>query len=118
MGQTRPIDEAGQFSLANALAVAPAAKRLVLLGDPQQLNQPLKGIHPPGAELSVLEHLAGEGGILTPERGLFLGGTWRMRPFGHGPAPGCGPPLGWRATRRCAVTLSHLDSKVPGSHDE
>lgn len=74
------IDEAGQFSLANALAVAPAAKRMVLLGDPQQLNQPLKGIHPPGTELSVLERLAGEGGILTPERGLFLGETWRMRP--------------------------------------
>ncbi|HUG37371.1 MAG TPA: AAA domain-containing protein, partial [Candidatus Limnocylindrales bacterium] len=74
------IDEAGQFSLANALAVAPAAPRLVLLGDPQQLNQPQKGIHPPGAEASVLEHLAGEGSILSPEQGLFLGETWRMRP--------------------------------------
>ncbi len=73
---TRP----GQFSLANAVAVAPAAPRLLLLGDPQQLNQPLKGIHPPGSEVSVLEHLAGEEGILTPERGLFLGDTWRMRP--------------------------------------
>ena len=30
------IDEAGQFSLTNALAVAPATKRLVLPGDPQQ----------------------------------------------------------------------------------
>jgi uncharacterized protein len=74
------IDEAGQFSLANALAVAPAAPRLVLLGDPQQLNQPQKGIHPPGTEVSVLEHLAGEDGILRPEQGLFLGETWRMRP--------------------------------------
>ncbi len=74
------IDEAGQFSLANALAVAPAAPRLVLLGDPQQLNQPQKGIHPPGTEVSVLEHLAREDGILTPEQGLFLGETWRMRP--------------------------------------
>lgn len=74
------IDEAGQFSLANALAVAPAAPRLVLLGDPQQLNQPQKGIHPPGTEVSVLEQLAGEDGILTPEQGLFLAETWRMRP--------------------------------------
>lgn len=74
------IDEAGQFSLANALAVAPAAPRLVLLGDPQQLNQPQKGVHPPGTEASVLEHLAGEDGILTPEQGLFLAETWRMRP--------------------------------------
>ena len=74
------IDEAGQFSLANAVAVAPAAPRLLLLGDPQQLNQPLKGIHPPGSEVSVLEHLAGKDGILQPDRGLFLGETWRMRP--------------------------------------
>jgi predicted RecB family nuclease len=74
------VDEAGQFSLANAVAVAPAAPRMVLLGDPQQLNQPLKGIHPPGAEVSVLEHLAGEDGILTAEQGLFLAETWRMRP--------------------------------------
>jgi uncharacterized protein len=74
------IDEAGQFSLANALAVAPAAPRLILLGDPQQLNQPLKGVHPPGTEVSVLEHLAGPGGIITSEQGIFLGETWRMRP--------------------------------------
>ena len=40
------IDEAGQFSLANALAVSPAAKSIVLLGDPQQLDQPIKGSHP------------------------------------------------------------------------
>lgn len=74
------IDEAGQFSLANALAVAPVGRSLVLLGDPQQLNQPQKGTHPPGTEVSVLEHLAGDDGILTPDRGLFLGETWRMRP--------------------------------------
>ncbi len=74
------IDEAGQYSLANALAVAPAAPRLILLGDPQQLNQPQKGIHPPGTEVSVLEHLAEEDGIVGPDRGLFLGETWRMRP--------------------------------------
>ena len=32
-------------------------RRLVLLGDPQQLNQPTKGVHPPGAAGSALEHL-------------------------------------------------------------
>ena len=42
------VDEAGQFSLANALACAPAARSLVLLGDPQQLDQPTQGSHPPG----------------------------------------------------------------------
>ena len=37
------VDEAGQMSLANVLACAPAGKNLVLLGDPQQLEQPQKG---------------------------------------------------------------------------
>ena len=51
------IDEAGQMSLADVLAVSQAAKKLVLLGDPQQLERPLKGSHPDGAEKSALEHL-------------------------------------------------------------
>src|SRR5690606_37682737 len=55
------VDEAGQFSLANAVAVSPAADTLVLLGDPRQLDQPQQGVHPPGADLSALDHLlAGE----------------------------------------------------------
>jgi uncharacterized protein len=33
------VDEAGQMSLANALACAQSAKNVVLLGDPQQLEQ-------------------------------------------------------------------------------
>ena len=49
------------MSLANAVAVSPAARNLVLLGDPQQLDQPLQGTHPPGAEASALGHvLAGD----------------------------------------------------------
>ena len=34
------VDEAGQLSLANVLAVSGATENLVLLGDPQQLAQP------------------------------------------------------------------------------
>ena len=51
------IDEAGQMSLANVLAISQAATSSVLLGDPQQLDQPQKGIHPPGAEGSAFDHL-------------------------------------------------------------
>src|SRR5205823_13484403 len=46
------VDEAGQMSLANVLAVSQAASSIVLVGDPQQLDQPQKGVHPPGAEVS------------------------------------------------------------------
>ena len=40
------VDEAAQMSLANVLAVSPAAAGLVLIGDPQQLEQPIQGSHP------------------------------------------------------------------------
>ena len=74
------IDEAGQLSLATALAAAPAAGSLVLLGDPQQLDQPLRASHPPGAERSALGHLLVERPTLPPEEGLFLERTWRLHP--------------------------------------
>jgi uncharacterized protein len=48
------IDEAGQMSLANALAVCQAATSSVLLGDPQQLDQPQKGVHPPARRARLL----------------------------------------------------------------
>jgi predicted RecB family nuclease len=72
------VDEAGQMSLANALAAAPAARTLVLLGDPQQLDQPSKGIHPPGMPTSALAHLLRGEATLRAESGLFLDETWRM----------------------------------------
>ncbi|MBA3331218.1 MAG: ribonuclease H-like domain-containing protein, partial [Actinobacteria bacterium] len=74
------VDEAGQVSLADALAMGTCARNLVLLGDPQQLAQVSQGTHPPGAAASVLEHVLGEDETITSERGLFLGFTWRMHP--------------------------------------
>ncbi len=40
------IDEAGQVSLADALAMGTAARNLILLGDPLQLAQVSQGVHP------------------------------------------------------------------------
>ncbi len=75
------IDEAGQFSLANAIAVSAVAKSIVMLGDPQQLDQPLKGSHPGGAEQSALAHLLGKDNVvMPPELGLFMDKTWRLHP--------------------------------------
>ncbi|MGI8974590.1 MAG: DEAD/DEAH box helicase [Gaiella sp.] len=72
------IDEAGQVSLADALAMGTSARNLVLLGDPQQLAQVAQGTHPEGAGVSVLEHVLGDEVTIPPDRGLFLGTTWRM----------------------------------------
>lgn len=74
------VDEAGQMSLANVLAVSQAAKSIVLLGDPQQLEQPLRGSHPEGADASALEHLLAGAKTIPPDKGLFLEKTWRMHP--------------------------------------
>jgi uncharacterized protein len=74
------VDEAGQLALANAVAISPAAKSLVLLGDPQQLDQPTKGIHPPGAEASALGHLLAGAPTIAADRGVFLDRTWRLHP--------------------------------------
>ena len=74
------IDEAAQMSLANVLAVCPAAKTVILLGDPQQLDQPTQGSHPDGTGVSSLDHvLAGEQTI-SSDQGLFLKDTWRLNP--------------------------------------
>ena len=74
------IDEAGQMSLANVVAAAQAAKNLVLIGDPQQLDQPLQGCHPPGAEKSVLEHLLSEHKTIPESMGLLIPETRRLHP--------------------------------------
>ena len=74
------VDEAGQLSLIDTLAVSQAAKNIVLLGDPQQLKQPVQGSHPEGTEVSALEHMLGDHKTIPVERGIFLNETWRMHP--------------------------------------
>ena len=74
------VDEAAQMSLANVLAVSHAAKRLILLGDPQQLDQPMQGTHPDGTGVSSLEHVLTGRQTIESDRGLFLAETWRMHP--------------------------------------
>jgi uncharacterized protein len=74
------IDEAGQVSLADALAMGTAARNVVLIGDPQQLAQVLQGTHPVGTEASVLTWLLGDAETIPPDRGLFLARTFRLHP--------------------------------------
>jgi len=74
------VDEAGQVSLAYALAASQGAGSLVLLGDPQQLDQPVKGVHPPGTDISALAHLLNGQTTIGDEQGLFLDETWRLHP--------------------------------------
>jgi predicted RecB family nuclease len=74
------IDEAGQVSLADALAMGTCARNVVLLGDPLQLGQVLQGSHPEGSAASVLEHLLGDAGTIPEDGGIFLKRTFRLHP--------------------------------------
>jgi predicted RecB family nuclease len=74
------IDEAGQVSLANVVAMGVSARNLVLVGDQMQLAQPIKGDHPGESGLSVLEYVLGDRATVPPGRGVFLAVTRRMHP--------------------------------------
>lgn len=74
------VDEAGQVSLANLVAIGLSAKRIILLGDQMQLGQPIQGQHPRESGLSVLDYFLEGHATVPPERGFFLGETWRMHP--------------------------------------
>jgi uncharacterized protein len=77
---TLVVDEAGQLSLANVLAVSGAGRSVVLVGDPQQLAQPSQAAHPPGSGASALEHVLGGKATMPDDAGLFLDETYRMHP--------------------------------------
>lgn len=74
------VDEAGQVSVANLVAMATSARNVVLLGDQMQLGQPIQGVHPGESGLSSLDYLLQGAATIAPERGIFLETTYRMNP--------------------------------------
>jgi predicted RecB family nuclease len=74
------IDEAGQVSLANVVAMGTSARNIVLVGDQMQLSQPIKGTHPGGSGRSALEHLLEGQATVPSDQGVFLPVTRRMHP--------------------------------------
>ena len=75
------------MSLANVLAVSQAAKTVVLIGDPQQLDQPMQGSHPEGTDVSALDHYLSGEQTISPDKGLFLEQTWRLHPVSASSPP-------------------------------
>ncbi|WP_242448281.1 ATP-binding protein [Cellulomonas sp. WB94] len=74
------IDEAGQFALADTVAVSVAARNLLLLGDPQQLPQVTQGTHPEPVDRSALGWLTDGHDTLPDDLGYFLARSWRLHP--------------------------------------
>jgi len=85
------VDEAGQVSLANAIAMSRSANNLVLLGDQMQLEQPIQGTHPGDSGMSSLQYTLKDlktsqedapayHSVVPADYGIFLGETRRMHP--------------------------------------
>ena len=74
------VDEASQVNLANIAASARSAENIILLGDQNQLEQPIQGSHPGESGKSALTYYT-EGQTTVPEdRGIFLPISYRMHP--------------------------------------
>lgn len=74
------VDEAGQMAMSQVLAASRACRNLILLGDPQQLEQPQKGAHPEGSGVAALTHLLDGMHVMPEGKGLFLSVTKRINP--------------------------------------
>ncbi|MEJ1238670.1 TM0106 family RecB-like putative nuclease [Chryseolinea sp. T2] len=74
------VDEAGQMSLSYVLAASRCSRNIILLGDPQQLEQPQRGAHPEGSDVSALNYLLDGHATIQTGRGLFLSTTRRLCP--------------------------------------
>jgi uncharacterized protein len=116
------IDEAGQFSLANAIAVSRATKNLLLLGDPQQLPQVTVGAHPEPVDEAALGWLSAGHEVLPAELGYFLPESWRMDAAMCAPVSRLsydgrlGPASGPHAPVRSLAGLAPGLYSVPVSH--
>jgi uncharacterized protein len=109
------IDEAGQFCLANTIAVAPAAANLLLLGDPQQLPQVSQGTHPEPVDTSALDWLVDGRRTLPDERGYFLDQSYRMHPAVCAAVSALSYEGRLQSHIECTAAR-HLDGYRPGVH--
>jgi uncharacterized protein len=108
------IDEAGQFCLANTIAVAPAAANALLLGDPQQLPQVSQGTHPEPVDTSALDWLVDGRRTLPDQRGYFLDRSYRMHPAVCAAVSALAYE-GRLQSHEC-TEARHLDGQEPGVH--
>lgn len=109
------VDEAGQFSLANTLAASTSARRLLLLGDPQQLPQVSQGTHPEPVDGSSLAWVANGHPTLPTDRGYFLKRSWRM----HSALTAVVSRLSYESKLHSEVAATdarELSEVVPGVH--
>ena len=74
------IDESGQVSLADFVAMGVSATNIVLLGDQMQLAHPTPGTHPGESGKSTLDYFLSGQDTVPEHQGIFLETSYRMHP--------------------------------------
>ncbi|MDE0119000.1 MAG: TM0106 family RecB-like putative nuclease [Bdellovibrionales bacterium] len=74
------VDEASQVSLANIVAAARATDNIILLGDQNQLDQPIQACHPGESGHSALTYYTDGKTTISDDKGIFLPVSYRMHP--------------------------------------
>ena len=74
------IDEAGQLSMADIVAISLSAKNIVIIGDQMQLSSPTSAVHPGESGLSTPEYLLENQDTITPDKGIFIDKNRRLHP--------------------------------------
>ena len=75
------VDEASQVSLSNIVAAARATNNIILLGDQNQLDQPIQACHPGESGHSALTYYTDGKTTIPKEKGVFLPTSYRMSLF-------------------------------------
>ena len=74
------VDEAGQMTITDVIAIGVIAKNIILIGDQQQLGQPTRGNHPNDSGKSILDFLLENKDTIDETKGIFLNKTYRLHP--------------------------------------
>ena len=72
------VDEASQVSLANIVSAGRSARNIILLGDQNQLEQPIQGTHPGESGQSALTYYTNGQTTIAKDKGIFLPISYRM----------------------------------------
>jgi len=74
------IDEAGQLTTADILAISLSAKNIVIIGDQMQLSSPISAVHPGDSGQSLPEYLLENNDTISSNKGIFIDKSRRLHP--------------------------------------
>ena len=74
------IDEAGQLTTADVLAISLSAKNIVIIGDQMQLSSPISAVHPGDSGQSLPEYLLEGNDTINSNKGIFIDKSRRLHP--------------------------------------